>query len=280
MGEKADPSNLVELVERLASIGLEEKDALLYLHLCVHGPSRASEAAAAAKLNRTETYWAMDSLIRRGFVTAGLERPTLYEAAPPEKVFDDALAQHGARRKSIERAREIALAQLATLRSGRTGEPLKASYKIVQGRPAIHAMADSMVRRARMGQSMVSTFFSPANATDANSVFMTTVARAAEGLPMRLLLCETPGMTDRLAELLTHPDVHVRYFDPPAPLRFTIVDDREILVWLATDKSPDLDAKDDVAMWTNATDFVGAHRVLYDLLWAKGRPAPRPKGPG
>ena len=280
MGGKPDPSSFVELVERLASIGLEEKDALLYLHLCVHGPSKASEAAAAARLNRTETYRALDSLIRRGFVTAGLERPTLYEATPPEKVFDDALAQHGARRKSIERARDVALAQLATLRNERSGEPLKASYKIVQGRPAIHAMAESMVRRARAGQSMVSTSFAPANATDANAVFATTVARAAEGLPMRLLVRETPGMTERLAELLTHPDVHVRYFEPDATIRFTIVDDREILVWLATDPSPDLDAKDDVAMWTNAVDFVSAHRVLYGFLWAKARPAPRPKGSG
>lgn len=278
MGDKPDPSSFVELVERLASIGLEEKDALLYLHLCVNGPSKASEAAVGAKLNRTETYRALDSLIRRGFVTAGLDRPTLYEATPPEKVFDDALAQHGARRQSIERAREVALASLATLRRERGGSPLKASYKIVQGRPAIHATVESMVRRARLGQSTVSTRVAPANAKDSNAVFSTTVARAAEGLPMRFLMRESPGMEEMLAELLTHKGVEARYFESETPVRFTITDDREILVWLATDRSPDPEAKDDVAMWTNALDFVSMHRVLFDLLWAGSYPVPRPKG--
>src|SRR5438552_17646758 len=90
-----------DLCVRLAAVGLDPKDATLYVHLCVNGPTKASEAAAAAKLNRTEAYRALDNLIRRGFVTASLERPTLYEATPPEKVFDDALAAHVQRRASI-----------------------------------------------------------------------------------------------------------------------------------------------------------------------------------
>ena len=72
-----NPSDLTELVQRLASIGLEDKDAQLYIHLCVNGPNKASEIAAGTKLNRTEAYRALDNLIRRGFVTASLDRPTL-----------------------------------------------------------------------------------------------------------------------------------------------------------------------------------------------------------
>jgi sugar-specific transcriptional regulator TrmB len=268
----ADTSTLGELVERLGAIGLEPKDALLYLHLCLQGPTKASEAAAASKLNRTEAYRALDHLIRRGFVTASLDRPTLYEATAPEKVFDDALAHHVARKQSIERARETTLAMLTQLRDKVPDQgPLKASYKILQGRSAIYNAVDGMIRRARHSQRMVSTFFAPTNATDENAPYRTTVQRADGGLRMQLLVRDVPGMDKALAGIAGSPHVQVRTFEPSHTVRFTVVDDREVIVWLANDPSPSLAARDDVAMWTNAGDFVKNQLTLYDALWSRGR---------
>lgn len=265
-----------DLLRRLQAVDLDEKDALLYAHLCVRGPTKASDLAAAARLNRTDAYRALDDLMRRGFVTASLDRPTLYAATPAEKVFDDALAQQTARRAQLEHAREAALAALSELRASAPEPSPRSSYKLLQGRAAIHAAAEAMVRGARIGQSMVSTYFSPEVATEQSPVYATTMERARQGLAMRLLVRETPGILERLAPALDQPSVRVRFFEPTGPLRFTIVDDREILMWLVTDSSPSLTAKDDVAMWTNAPDFLYAQRLLYDHLWEAAREPKRP----
>lgn len=269
---EGNTGQLDDLCARLAAVGLEPKDATLYVHLCVHGPTKASDAAAAAKLNRTEAYRALDNLIRRGFVTASLDRPTLYEATPPEKVFDDAIAAHHARRASIERARESALETLERLRGARTPGGIKLGYRMLQGRPTIYSTVEGMVRRARTSQAMVSTFFAAANATDANSPYQTTIQRAGDGLRMQLLLRESPGLQEALAPLVAHPNVEARIVATRQPLRFTIVDDREIVTWLVSDPAPSLGARDDVAMWTNAPDFVAAHRLLFDAVWESSKP--------
>lgn len=58
---------------------------------------------------------------------------------------------------------------------------------------------------------------------------------------------------------------------------FTVIDDREVLVWLVTDPSPNITARDDDARRTNGTHLVNKHRVLDDLLCTRARDAPRPK---
>lgn len=271
MHEEGSQGSLESLVARLSAIGLEEKDALLYVQLCLLGPTKASDAASAAKLNRTEAYRALDNLIRRGFVTASLDRPTLYEATAPEKVFDDALAAHLARRATIESARNEAICTLDALRQNGGGTPLKSAYKLIQGRTAIYAAVEAMVRRATHSQKMASTYFAAPNATDTNTPYVTTLQRAREGLRMNLLVQDSPGLDKAIRELVEQPSVRVRTFEPGHPIRFTIVDDREILIWLVTDPAPGLTARDDVAMWTNAHDFVRMHMKLYEALWVTGR---------
>ena len=264
-----DQDESAELVERLVSIGLDEREARVYVHLCERGAARASDAAAAVRLKRTETYRTLEALMKRGFITARLTRPVEYEAVPPETVFALLLAQHEERRTEIERLRER-VAELSAQARERDGSGRHA-YKILQGRRAIHAAVEAMLRRAQQGQSMVSTTFSPAQATNANRAFAATVRRAAEGFPMRVLLREMPGLERALEPLTTHPNVRVRYYAPEHPARFVITDRREILVWLVSDPSTSLDAREDVAMWTNAPDFVRLHETLYEALWDAGR---------
>lgn len=276
MEASVPPEALRPLLDRLHAVGLDEKDALIYVHLCIHGPTKASDMAAAARLNRTEAYRSLDNLMRRGFVTAGLDRPTLYEATPPEKVFDEALAHHMARRTQLERAREVAIESLNHLRLSKPGAPLKSGYKLLQGRAAIYAATEAMVRRARRSQWMVSTYFSASHATEQNTLYRTTMERAVEGIPMRFLLRETPGIVECLAPAVDQKGVELRFFDPEGPVRFTIVDDREVLMWLVTDPSDSLHARDDVAMWTNAQDFVYAQKLLYASLWERAAEPKRP----
>lgn len=263
----------IELVAQLTSIGLEEREARLYVHLCTQGPARASDAAASARLKRTETYRTLEALMKRGFVKAHLARPVVYEAVSPDVVFSELLAHHEERRTEMERLRER-VARLATDASQRM-ESARHGYKILQGRRAILSSVDSMLRQSQTHHSLVSTTFTPVQAAPQNRAYQTMLRRAAEGLPMRLLFRETPGMERALAPIAAHSNVSVRFFEPEHPIRFTVMDGREIAIWLVNDPSPALDARDDVAMWTNAPDFVRAQEMLYDALWRDARPLAR-----
>lgn len=263
-----------ELAERLAVLGLEPREARLYLHLCARGPVPAGEAAAQLGLKRTETYRALESLVERGFAVAQLGRPVLYEATPPETVFAQVAERHERERAQVEAARESLLRALAETRARDASQEGRYAFRILQGRRAILHATATMLHGMRVGQSMVSTYFGPANATAQNQAYRETLRRAAEGLPMRFLLREQPGMEDAMRPLAAGPQVRIRHFQPAHPLRMTIVDAREVLVWLVNDPSPRLDARNDVAMWTNAPDFVKAQTTLYEALWANARDAP------
>lgn len=268
---KGDDS--AELVHRLTTIGLDEREARLYVHLCCGGPSRASDAAAAVRLKRTETYRTLEALMKRGFVKAHLARPVVYEAVSPDTVFTELLALHEERRAEMESLRDR-VARFAS-EARRHTEATRHGYKIIQGRRAILGSVESMLRQTQSQHSMVSTMFTPIQATPQNRAYQTTIRRAAEGLPMRLLFRELPGTERAIEPLLAHKNVSVRFFEPQHPVRIAIADGREIAIWLVNDPSPALDARDDVAMWTNAPDFIRAQETLFEALWRDARPAGR-----
>lgn len=260
----------VEIVERLVAIGLDEREAKLYVDLLTRGASRASDAAARVKLKRTETYRALESLMKHGFVTARLTRPVEYEASPPETVFADLLARHEQRRADIETLRERVASVAAKSKATDEGDG-RFGYRMIQGRRAILAATESVIRGAKEGIVAASSHFSPALVTPGNRAYQSLVRRAADGIPIELLVREHPNFERALAALTAHRVVRTRFLDIPDGVRFIIADDREIIFWLVSDPTVALDARDDVAMWTNANDFVRAQRTLFDSLWPQGR---------
>lgn len=256
-----------ELVERLVGLGLDEREAKLYIHLAMNGPRRASDAAAATRLKRTETYRALEVLSRRGFVTAHLAKPVVYEANPPDAVFGELLASHEQRRAEIERLREHVATAVASAKSQADREAGKHGYRIMQGRRAILNHLDSVVRHAERSIALASTAVGPSGAVAPNRAWQSMVRRATEGIPTRVLLRERNGIPSGSHTLPDRPNLRLRLFEPDHPVRFLLVDDREVLFWLVSDPAPGLDARDDVAMWTNAPDFVKAQAQLFDAFW-------------
>lgn len=260
-----------DLAQRLVALGLDEREARVYLHLCLAGPNRAGEVAAAAGLKRTETYRTLEALVQRGFAQAQLTRPIVYEPVPPETVFARAAERKEREREQIEASRDAVLAAISDARAATAETHGRYAFRILQGRRAIYQATEAMLLGMRQSQLMASTFFGPASATSANRPYQATVRRAAEGVAMRFLLRDRPGVEEAVAAMRAGRSVEVRYFDPPHPVRMTIVDGREALVWLVNDPASTIDARGDVAMWTNAPDFVRAQEILYEALWAKAQ---------
>lgn len=260
-----------DLVERLVALGLDEREAKLYLHLLLGGPSRASDAASATRLKRTETYRALDVLMRRGFVTAHLAKPIVYEANAPDAVFGDILATHEQRRNDIERLREQVAHAVAEARRQGGHEAGKHGYKILQGRRAILHQVETMLRHAEVDVAVASTILAGPTFVSQNRAWSALVKRARGGLPIRLLVRETEALDAGLADMGEGRNAETRLFLPEKPIRFVIVDRSEVVILLVNDPAEGVEGRDDVAMWTNAQDFVHAQLLLYDALWREGR---------
>lgn len=264
-----------ELVDRLAAIGLDEREARLYVHLLLTGPSRASDSAAASRLKRTETYRALEGLMRRGFVTAHLTRPVVYEAVAPGSVFANLLADHEVRRDEMEQLREhvAAIAHQARV-AEQAAEAARHSYKIIQGRRPILSTAETMVRGARESIAY-STGLLTAGQLAQNRGLHAIARRGEEGRAVRLLLVETPGIERTLLAFSRHPHVEIRYAANAHAPRLMLADKRDAVAWLVSDPDPGVDGRGDVAMWTNAPEFVRGQDALFEALWAGARVAPK-----
>jgi hypothetical protein len=267
-----DPDPWSALEESLALLGLDPRRARLYVILVTRGPLRASELAEAARMQRTEAYRAMEELLQGGFARASLERPTRYVAVPPASVWDQALASHRARTALLESGRSACLAALADIAPPAPSGPIVLSHRILSGRETIYETVEAMITGARRDHCMVSSALVPEQVTLSNRPFRATMLRARDGLPMRLVFPDSPGLGTLVAPFIGLPNVEIRTFSFPAPLRLSIVDRREVVQWLASDASPRLDAKGDVAMMTNAPEFLATQTALFEALWARATP--------
>lgn len=73
----------------LKELGLNEREAKVYLTLLKEKRSTASKLAKQSKLNRTTTYLELENLMKRGLVSYVIkDSKRYYQSAPPEKFID------------------------------------------------------------------------------------------------------------------------------------------------------------------------------------------------
>ncbi|HEV8358854.1 MAG TPA: helix-turn-helix domain-containing protein [Candidatus Thermoplasmatota archaeon] len=256
-----------EIIDRLTVLGLDDGEAAVYVHLSMMGPSKASDIAAALKLHRTEAYRTLQNLVQRGFASATLGRPSKFVAAPPEKLFNDILAAHEARSESIKRAQGEIAGALTSLRGEPTEAQARNTFKVLQGRREIYSILERMVRDARTSVKSVSTHPGALTMADMAGIWDVAVERAREGLTLDAILQTTPATRGRLSSMIGVPNIQLRHLDSDHIMRFVVVDERELLVWVVNDPSTRLSSEQDVAIWSDATDFVAQESVHFDALW-------------
>lgn len=77
--------NLEKIKDALLKFGLTSNQAKVYIYLGKYGPKSAPEVFKALNLPRTETYFILNTLEKKGILTSELTSPTRYEALPIEK---------------------------------------------------------------------------------------------------------------------------------------------------------------------------------------------------
>lgn len=102
----------------------------------------------------------------------------------------------------------------------------------------------------------------------------TARAKAREGVRFRGAFRMTAAARKRVRPWLSDPGFQVGELDVERTVHFDIVDDRELVLWVAVDESDNLDAGD-VALWSNAPELVATQRLAFDAVWETASPLRR-----
>ena len=254
-----------DIIDRLTILGLDQEEAAVYVHLSMMGPSKASDIAAALKLHRTETYRTLQNLVQRGFASATLSRPARFEAAPPERLFSEILMAQQARSENIARAQTEIAPALSTLRS-QTGQlASKNTFKVLQGRREIYGVLERMLREAERSVRLLNTHEGGIPMDDMAGLLDLAGQRVEAGVDLQAVYRTTAASRGKL---LTLPEgAQFRHLEADRVMRLTVVDEQVMLLWVVNDPSTRLTSEEDVAIWTDAGDFVGTQLRLFEALW-------------
>lgn len=256
-----------DTLERVKSdLQLSEPDAAVYLHLCAAGPAKVSDLADVLHVHRNDIYRATERLLARGLVETTMERPARFVAVTPSKVFDVEIEHRLLAIDNLKRSREEVMGLIDKMRDLSPATP-KGIYKILQGRANIYHQRDEMIARARQSIDWACSYTPTIQHDEINGAIELMASRASEGLRLRLLTRGAHALREHLPTDLRSRDV-VREFACDTPVRFFILDEKELLMWVMNDPSDSLYAEDDVAIYTTAPGFISAQLLFLTTTWA------------
>lgn len=121
----------MKLHDILIDVGLNNKEAKVYLATLELGPSKASDISVRAKLNRITTYDILDKLTHKGFIsTYRRENTKVFEAVDPDNIRNDI-------KEKYDRFRGV-LPDLRRLH-GKTSHPRIRYYEGLEGIKKVYA---------------------------------------------------------------------------------------------------------------------------------------------
>ena len=123
-----------ELLTVLTSVGMNEKQARLYLAALRLGTAPASRIATGAELNRATAYHLLEDMVREGYVAASDRFGTRhYTAIPPQQL----LALLEERRTEIARVQERLQGMVGDLESLRMASTVEPTIRVFEGKTGL-----------------------------------------------------------------------------------------------------------------------------------------------
>lgn len=148
----------------LKKIGLNDKEASVYVASLQLGPSPAQQIARKAKVVRATTYVVLDSLMQRGLITQYKEgKKTLFSAEPPRQLMR-LLERHMDEVREQQHDLERLLPELQVLMKSAGNRP---SVRYFEGKEGLRAIRSEFLMYAQPGDMIYS--FTPAD--HLNAVF-------------------------------------------------------------------------------------------------------------
>lgn len=133
------------LEQELISIGLNEKEAKIYLSSLELGQSTVQSIAVKAAINRATTYFIIDGLMQRGLMSSFHKgKKQYFIAADPERLIE-ILEQEKEKIENKKENLQKLLPQLRSLNNKQGGRPLVRYY---EGKDGVTSMVDEVLKAA------------------------------------------------------------------------------------------------------------------------------------
>lgn len=258
-----------DVVARLASVGLSDKEARAFAHLTHLGTVKVTDLAKAAGLKRAETYQVLERLQSRGLVEATLSRPRQFTAVSPERAIGILVEERTTELKAIESMQDDLRGRLEKLTGG-AQERSTESFRVLHDRNQITGQLARTLRAAKVDLCVVASSRSLFRLLLDEGLEDEFTAAKRRGVATRILTDVLPGQEAILPRLAAIGDV--RHMFVPRPLRFLIGDEREIVQYVTAD--PLAPGSKETALWLGARDHVQAQRAYFDDLWSGAMTAP------
>ncbi|MFH0850232.1 MAG: helix-turn-helix domain-containing protein, partial [Candidatus Bathyarchaeota archaeon] len=257
--------SLEGLHERLTAFGFTREEAEVYVFLTAMGPTPARVVARRFNINRMKAYRTLKDLEDRGLIQRIVGRPIRFAATPPDEVLRRSIEETKQTLSGLERDEERVLEELARIRGQEQDVAEEPRFRIYQGRQQVYDFLGQMGDRVEMEMNLVTTSLDLLR-LGLWGVDDRLIELSRGGRRVRLLVPVDKSNVGEVEKLAGH--FKVRHISMETPMRFALVDDKEILTSVAMDYSMSMTTDDDTALWTNAPSFISAIKIFYDSLWA------------
>lgn len=253
-----------EMIEKLASCGLTEKEAALYFELLLTGPAKASDLGRKTRISRMDVYNNLKKLQHHGLVEATLEKPMRFIPIPLEEGMRKLIS---AKESEIDRIRNSqAILQGFIAKHGERVETEENRMRIFQERKNIHLQVRSMVEEAKRTIEIVVPSVE-LRRYDIAGITDILRARARAGVQVRLLTAINDADLGVVQDLME--ELEIRHCDEIGHT-MVLTDDHQVLHGVGVDPIANSSGKDDISLWLNSSEFITAQAQAFEHHWADG----------
>ena len=259
-----------DLLTSMGRFGFAEREAKLYFLLLRRGRATARDLTRDSQMDRVLAYRTLDAMRARGLVQVTAERPRRYVPIPPRVLFDRSLFE---RRRALDEdlslAHELSERLPELTQSVVDGAP---RFQVITGAAAVYPFLREMLRRTEH-EAFVMITPKALRESAQFGVHEELPRLLKSGGCFRLIVERDPRVYGLVRRFLRarkgFPNAEVRGTDPQRA-RLTVIDGREALVFLVPE--PGVRGVEEVAVWTDNRDFVGAQLAYFQAIWDRAEP--------
>jgi HTH-type transcriptional regulator, sugar sensing transcriptional regulator len=252
-----------DLAVELQKLGLTFNEARIVLFLMLHKNSNANDISKYTKIQRTETYGYISSLLSKGLIFSTFDRPQKYYTPSMQEVIE-CLVLTKQSELNILSTKKQEYQQVVDRVANNMVTPsaeTKDSYQVIMGENSINAKVKRMLSNAKEEITILVAERNLINFYRAEIIDF-LIETATKGMRVKLLTpCKNAVyyLTNDNGEVST--SVSLKVLSNDVPINFVLVDNKEIVVLL---ESP-MKKQDLGGFYTNNTSLVSAFGFIFTM---------------
>ncbi|HMK46764.1 MAG TPA: helix-turn-helix domain-containing protein [Methanocella sp.] len=248
-------------LSKLGMLGLTEYEAKVYLTLLLKGSEEASKVSRHSGIPRPHTYSVLKSMQARGLVLILPGSINRYQAVPLDKGLDLLLREKKRQFLSLKQTRDTLLSEI------RPHEAIpsegQAIIMLYHGNRNIYRLMDEMFQRCEDQAEIITT---SRGIVRFNNYFADATSRlSGKKISMKLIASMTPEINETALNLPRL--VKLRRIDTPPPIRFVLIDGKEVLFVDYPEDHLTAETGKETGIWTNQSNIAGMMKTLFNETW-------------